>query len=326
MKLRVWAEYISPLEVCKNEIVGLLKEYNVNLCISFPYNSFSKEFSDFLRLYNKEKIEVTLWPLLEDKLGYWPSEKNVDEFIQYINELLKWSQQEKVKFQNIAVDLELPYTQVQKINNSQGLKKLISIFDIYRENKNKKIFAQASEKYKQLLNILHSNNIKTITAVCAEIAEDIVLGEEKLQDILETPITTVEWDLLSFMMYNSMLIGYSKGIISKKDAAWLLYSRCKDLRMNLGDRAALSVGVTYKGKLGNEPYYKSPDEMKLDISAAKAAGINDIAIYNLEGILKYKNPSEWFKMILSTKPKKPKFSLKANILRFILQCVIKTLL
>ncbi len=326
MKLRVWAEYISPSEACKDSIVNLLKEYNVNLCISLPYNNLSKELSDFLILYNKENIEITLWPLLEDKLGYWPSEKNADQFISYIKELIDWSNQERVKFQNIAVDLELPYTQVQKINNSPALKKLTSILNIYKENKNKKIFIQSSEKYRHLLKMLHKNNIKTITAAIAEISEDIVLDEEKLQDILETPVTTVNWDLLSFMMYNSMLVGYSKGMISQKDAVWLLYSRCKDLNKKLGSRAGLSVGVTYIGKLGNEPYYKSPNEMKPDISAAKAAGISDIAIYNLEGVLKYKHPSEWFKMVLTEKAKIPQFSLKAEILRSLLQNSIKLLL
>ena len=46
-----------------------------------------------------------------------------------------------------------------------------------------------------------------------------------------------------------------------------------------------SVGLTGVGALGNEPHYTQPADLAHDAAALKAAGVDDFAIYNLEGIL-----------------------------------------
>jgi len=55
----------------------------------------------------------------------------------------------------------------------------------------------------------------------------------------------------------------------------------------------------------------------------KEAGINDIAIYNLEGILRAKNPSDWFEIVLNTPPKKTVPTMKMKIFRAILKSMAK---
>jgi len=41
-------------------------------------------------------------------------------------------------------------------------------------------------------------------------------------------------------------------------------------------RAGVSIGCTAAGKLGDEPYYATPEELLPDMRAAKAALIDDI--------------------------------------------------
>ena len=79
-----------------------------------------------------------------------------------------------------------------------------------------------------------------------------------------------------------------------------LYEVGRELRRHLGDRAAASIGLTGVGVLGSEPHYARPDQLEPDVAALKAAGIEDLAIYNLEGILTSPQPEAWFEMIRTT--------------------------
>lgn len=315
MKLRVWAEYFTPEEAIRKNVIELLKKYNVNLCIATPYGCLNKEWADFLRIYQDEGIEVTLWLLLSDELGYWPSERNVEDFSKYIESVFEFAKTYNVRIPCIAVDLETPIYQANTILRANGLKKIPALLRVYKENKNKKRFDYATKKYSELLDKIHQNNAKTIVAAMHWVMEDVAVGGTKLQDIMETPITTVDWDVISLMIYNSMFVGYTKGLINFADAHYLLYNYSKEAKEKFGERASVSLGVTYIGKLGDEPYYEEPSFMTGDVQAVKSAGINDIAIYNLEGILKSEKPEEWFELVLNTEPKIPPPTLKIKIFR-----------
>jgi hypothetical protein len=323
MKLRVWAEYFTPLDAMKKEVRELLKKYNVNLCIATPYGCLNEEWANFLKTYQEEKIEVTLWLLLSDELGYWPSERNVDEFSEYIDSIFEFAKKYNIQIPCIAIDLETPIYQANKILSEKGFKKIFTLLKIYRENKNRERFYYATKKYSEILEKIHRNNTTTIVAAIPWIIEDVVAKNIKIQDILETPVTEVDWDVISFMIYNSMFVGYSKGFLSFEDARYLLYLYAKKAKENFKERAGISVGVTSIGKLGNEPYYETPGLLKPDIEVVKSAGIEDIAIYNLEGILKSKNPEEWFEIVINATPKIPPSTLKIKILRKIVRTILK---
>jgi len=113
--------------------------------------------------------------------------------------------------------------------------------------------------------------------------------------------------------------GYSKGLIPYNVARWQLYRDAKKIVEGLGvERASVSLGVTWTGVIGNEPYYEKPSDMIPDVEAARAAGIKHVWIYNLEGILKAKRPAEWFEVVADTPAKVPAESFKttaSNVVR-----------
>ena len=74
----------------------------------------------------------------------------------------------------------------------------------------------------------------------------------------------------------------------------------------------MAVGQTLSGE-GKAPVYGSPKELAKDIAALKAAGIKHFCIYDLEGILKSKDPEGWFKAVLETKAEKPRITWKARV-------------
>jgi hypothetical protein len=116
------------------------------------------------------------------------------------------------------------------------------------------------------------------------------------------------------MWYVSMLTGYSRGFIPYGVARWHLFRDAQTVVGHLGiERASVSLGVTWTGVLGDEPYYKEPEHMRPDVEAAKAAGIKHIWIYNLEGILKAPRPADWFEMIQNARPVPPRKGLISRL-------------
>lgn len=326
LKLRVWAEYFSPQDAIQKKTIKLLKKYNVNLSINFPPTALNDNYAKMLSKYTEEGIEVALWVLLSDESGYWIHEQNADIFHQHLEKIFDWADKNQLCIPWIAVDLEPPYYLLQKIEQSPWYQTIPEILKILHENRNPKRFASATKKFRKILELIHNNKAKTLAAVSNLVAEDIVTKQKNIQDLSETPVSTVEWDVLSFMIYNSMSVGYSKGFISYRDSRWYLYDVCKDMKRKLGERAAISIGTTYIGKLGNEPYYQNPEDILPDVEAVLAAGINDIAIYNLEGILHSKKPEKWFDCVLDAMPKVPKRSFKADLFRKTLQAIDKYIL
>lgn len=325
IKLRCWAEYLPQEVVMREEVVNLLKKYNVNLSIATPYGSLDEKWANFLRYYEEQGVEVALWLLLPDSLGYWPSERNADEFSQYLDEVFQFAKLHNLKVPWIAVDLEMPIYQGEKVLRSPRGKKLIELLKIRRENKNLKRFKIATKKYEEIQDKINNFGAKTLVAAHHFVLDDVEADGVRFQDIMETPVSVVKWDVVSFMIYNSMNVGYTRGFISPADAHYLLYDYAIQAKKHFQNAAGVSIGVTDIGKLGDEPYYQEPYQMIHDVEATKAAGILDIAIYNMEGVLKAKNPADWFEIVLNTPAKVPPPTLRAKILKGLLRLAARLL-
>ncbi|HOO55852.1 MAG TPA: hypothetical protein PLN69_03450 [bacterium] len=325
MNIRVWAEYFSPEEALDKKVTDLLKKYDVTLGMAFPPGSINDSYAAMLAEYQQLGIPVMLWVLLPDESGYWACESNANEFTGYTSKIFDWADEKGFGIPWLAVDLELPHGQMERMKNAKGLGVLKSIYSTIAENRNRGRFYTASAEYNRLIETLHSRGTRVLTAAASQVAEDILTGTIGTQDIMETPISTVNFDVISFMIYTSMISGYSKGLISPRDARWYLYRVMQDMKEMIWDRAGVSIGVTYTGKLGDEPYYESPEQLKPDMQAVKAALIEDISIFNLEGIVRSPQPEAWFETLIECEAAVPQKSLKVNAVRKMLQAASKIL-
>ncbi|MGB4682343.1 MAG: hypothetical protein WBH65_07475 [Dethiobacteria bacterium] len=315
MKLRVWAEFITPREAADPAVVALLRRYQAHPCLAVPHGKLGEDYARFVRAYGEAGLEPALWPTLSDESGYWPNERNAAEFFQYVRRIFEWADEEKLSIPWLVVDLETPLYQWQEIDGAKGLKKARTALRVFRSNRNRERFAEAVQIYRELQAFVNSRGCRTLVPVMPFIELDLRQQATKLQDYLEAPVTPIPWDVVTVMQYNSLFSGMSKGLLRLKEAPYYLYLLCRNMKEHFGGRAALSVGLTSTGKLGNEPYYRHPEEMQPDIAAGLAAGIDDIAVFCLEGILKHNRPESWFEMIRGTAPAVPPRSRRVERLR-----------
>jgi len=313
MIIRVWAEYLTPEDFLDKKTMELLKKYDVKLGIAFPPGSMTPEYVRVLGEYGRNGVSVALWPLLDDSLGYWPNELNVIEYSDYVDGICAWADENKVGFDWLAIDMEPPYLMMEDFKTGGLKEKLGVVRRVLGENRDRGRFYDAGAAFNRLVERLHARGVKVAAAAADMAVWDMKMGTVGFQDALETPISTINFDLISPMVYTSMIVGYSKGLVSPGDARRHLYSVARDLKESVWNRAGICIGVTWTGKLMDEPYYETPRDLLPDMQAVKAALIDDISIYNLEGILRSPRPEEWFETLIAAEPKTPERSLKVDI-------------
>lgn len=316
MKLWVWAEYFTPEQAIEENVISLLKKYDVTLSIATQSHHIDDNFARMLDLYHQNNIDVSPWLLLPDEKGYWPNKTNVDDFGTMIRDLFDWTERKGLHLPWLSIDLE-PSVEFADVlsGGSKFLSRSKLAIEFYRRaRKGRKDFTEASKKYQQLLDDIHGHQCKALAIAFFFHIDDIRKKREKFQAFFGLPVTTVQWDRVSLMIYNSMMVPMLKGLYNFKDAATFLYHYAKIGKEYFGQRMHTSIGVTWVGKIGNEPYYKKPEEMKMDVEAVRGAGVEEIAIYNLEGILRCPKPEEWFELILKTEPKTFPTNFKLRLL------------
>lgn len=132
---------------------------------------------------------------------------------------------------------------------------------------------------------------------------------------LATPVAGVGYDHLSFMLYSTIMAGYASSWIDQAGARYLLYASALRARACFGRSAGASLGITGPGALGDEPFYADIEHMIDDIAWLRAAGIDDLALHGLEGIVS-RGPERWLRSFTTARaaPGPPPRVLSAEVI------------
>ncbi|MBU1670975.1 MAG: hypothetical protein KKF41_06985 [Actinobacteria bacterium] len=306
--LRFWAEMIEPPAVVKRAL-PLLVEYRAGVAVAVFAGSLNKKNAKAFRAILDAGVELTYWPLLDREDGYFPGESNVDAYAQLVNQVLDWAEKEDVTPDALAIDLELPFGQMRQVLDADNpLVRVKNALSVMRGNLGRERYLVAKDGLRELNDSIQDRGVRTITAVLPWVALELEGEHELIQDMTETPVAGIGWDLLSPMLYVSMLAGMTNGIVTEEDANWLVYDACLRLRSRFGGRAGVSLGLTGSGVLEDEPTFDEPEGLLVGLRAALAAGIRDVSIYNLEGVLDHDDPRVWLDAIRGAKPRVPEKS------------------
>lgn len=150
-------------------------------------------------------------------------------------------------------------------------------------------FAAAVDRWRQTMRVT--------TAVMPILAFE--LHGQWLQRLLGTPMTNLAVDCHSMMAYTSLFEGWSRGLVNRRRAEALLVACARLTRRRFGTRAALSLGTVGTGVFGDEPSYRDSAELRRDVELARAAGIDELSLYDLGGIVR-RGPAEvWLEALAS---------------------------
>ncbi len=293
----VYCEILSPTDLSSPEILDLLGKYKVTVGQGVLFYDQMGNFN-FRRLFNcleladrlqEVGVSLALWPLLPKSMGYWINERNLDQFDRLTDSLLEGFHRFGNKPELIIADIETPWNQLAStfMPGPRLWEKILNILMMYIGNRNPTRFAWSVSRLTEIVNKLHHEDILVSCAVFPLLVADLCTKGDMLQDVLEMPVFKVPFAKLNLMFYNSYISKEAPIFIPPGSEQRALYEYGFEMRHHFGENGWLTIGSTWEGVVpGNEgKAYRAPEDLIPDIMAAKAAGIENLWLYCLEGVL-----------------------------------------
>ncbi len=139
-------------------------------------------------------------------------------------------------------------------------------------------FEKATRQFQHLVDMMHARGTRALCVALPLSFSDLHDGKNLLQDFQTTPVQTVSWDWINYMIFAEPF----KAILDHNDYVHLIHTYCKDFAAHHGDKASICFGITGFGK---EFHQIDPELYLKEFNASLACGVNKLGIFCLENIL-----------------------------------------
>ncbi len=301
----VTSEFLPYSKLIEPVVINLLKNQHFGLCLCIRENLLNEELDRLCRLYTKAGIPLIFWPLLPEQEGLYLNKYSITEYYQYLDTVFDWLESRGHHIFGLLVDVEPDY-QKPKPGSSPIIDNIWnSIRDMDEAD-----FKEAITGFRQIIAKIRKHGCQAIGAALPFVCNDKLEHSEVWQDYWGGPVAMVEWDVLVFMLFGSWFVQMG---LSWPNAHYLIYDYTEAIRKFWPNKAVVALGVTTPGTGAEKDLYQSPAQLSEGVSAVKAAGISNIAIYDLKGILDSPNPAAWLKKVQVAKPLIPGTDKKSSV-------------
>jgi len=311
--LTLWSEFLSYAQVESHlaELEGRNAALNIAVHANDPH------YEELVHLYQQAKkygVSIRPWLLLDTKDLYWFNKWNLQASGEFVHIFLEEMRSRGVNPDWLIFDVEprqditdqlIDVVQKQPDQPSNGLLDIFTLTDELGEaldvlthwSEDVKL-TEATLYYQNLLNELHSQGVKVEVVTTNFVLHDLADHKHRAQSAFGIAITEVPWDRVSFMLYRIEI----QRILGKVTSN-VVYQYGLRARRYFGNRAVIAVG-----EVGHVQFphpmegFGDPQDLHNDIAAAKAAGVDEIEIYSLDGMVE-KGLDYW---LTPTKVKNPK--------------------
>jgi hypothetical protein len=291
MAFSVWAELMDDDAV--EAAFGALAAQGVGVGLSLP--SVRVGDAGFAKLTRKAAgagVPVRIWPLLSPEHGYWIGETNVAETRDLMASLLAWrSRRGGPVFDGVSFDLEPDFQYSEALRRCARLRPDRAL-SLLLNNVTPTRFAKARASLARTVQTLRRAGI-VAHAVTYPVVLDQAVGDTTLEDALSIPVSGIDWDEVSFMVYQTP--------IAQLTGRWfgpaLVRSYARTAVERFGDRAGIDLGVVGDHGVGLDAgdRYPTPSALAADLAASRGAGIplERTRVYGLAGVLDSGGVEAW---------------------------------
>lgn len=276
MRRRVWCETLPLAEVGSPEVIALLARHRLELLLAVrPWELDA--LGEVVTRLRAAGVWVGLWPMLADADGRWASVHSAAAFVAFADQALAAAPDAD----ELVVDLEPPIATLARWRDARPARRPRVPRGAYVAARSRLVAATSR----------WGASRRVSTAIIPALPFEI--GGEWMQRWLGTPATALPVAAHSVMMYTSLAEGWSRGLVHRRGAERLLAACARRTVARFGARAALSLGTVGPGAFGDEPSYRDPDELARDVAIADAAGVRELALFELGGVLRRAPAAAW---------------------------------
>jgi hypothetical protein len=226
--------------------------------------------------------------MLSDNKNRWASARNAGAFVAFVRDTVDALTASGAPPREVLLDLEPPFAHARALaagaGGGGGGARSFASASRPRRGAGSAAMDAASNELAAAVVELHAQGIATASAVWPLVALDPP-GARGWQALLGTPVDALATGRVSAMVYTSILEGWSRGAIRRRDATALLSAASTRVVRRWGDVAGMSLGCVGTGALVDEPTYRDPSELAEDVEIARAAGVRDLSLFDLGGVL-----------------------------------------
>jgi hypothetical protein len=289
-KRHVWCEEPSPEVLGRREVLDALVERAIQPIVAVTPSTRASLPGIAARLRDAG-LPVAIWPMLEAGEGRWASLHTWPRFVEHTERTLEMLAREGVSPDELAIDLEPPIATMRRMLSGRMLSGRVLSGRMGRD-----AVAMPRARAEDVARWLDARRRDGLR-LSAAVVPLTIAGSDRVargwQRLFGTPVHGHAYDRVSAMAYSSLVEGYSRGLLQRRDAVAFVADAAIDAARALGTRASLSLGCIGRGVLGDERCYRSPAELAQDVAIARAEGIEDLALYALEGALRRGPLEEW---------------------------------
>lgn len=292
---RVYSETLPYADLVRPRTIALLARYRLELVLAVrPWDE--PELPRVARALRDGGVPLSVWPMLSDDDGRWASVHNAPQFCRLALSVCDALEAAGTPPRDVLFDLEPPFAQARALASMgsreppapAGLAGLAS--GLVRSAT--PAFDAASRALGRAVAEIHARGIATSTAVWPLVALDRPGGRE-WQSLLGTPVDALGAGHVSVMMYTSLLEGWSRRTLRRRDVTALLAAATARAVRRWGSAAGISLGCVGTGALEDEPTYRHPRELAEDAAIARAAGCDRLTLFDLGGVLAREPAEAW---------------------------------
>jgi hypothetical protein len=285
MRRRVWCETLSFAEMLDPAVIKLLSRDNLDILVAVRPQQV-EEAADAVSQLQGHGLFVGAWPMLDNQDGRWASASSMLQFVEFADRVAQLCGADE-----IVVDLEPPFDRMKNWKTMRAAPKTSPQRTLE--------FARARDELAASVQSWRARGLRVTTAVIPLVAWDLKSPRGGLmQRLLGTPVDALSVDAHSVMAYSSLFEGWSRGLVNRSRAEWMLRMCARRTAQRWGERGGLSLGTVAAGAFGDEPSYRDVSELRRDVELATAAGIAELSLFDLGGVVRSRDPYEWINALV----------------------------
>jgi hypothetical protein len=290
---RIWSEHVPFDVLTRPAVLDLLSKRSVGVLVAVQPHQ-RRRVPDLLSRCADRGVDLALWPLLDDSEGRWPSDANAGAYRGHLLRMLDRVAECGSRPSEVIFDLEPPIAWARNFLRLRLWEGRVRLRPAHMD--------RALRHFGSLVVEIGDRGLSTTAVVPPMVLWDPLGPWGGWQRLLGTPVDGPAFKKIIVMAYTSLFEGYSQGLLDRRDSRALLASLCQAAKSRWGHRAAVALGVVGGGALGDEAPYRGAAELADDLSITRVAGLEEISLFGLTGILDRPPTQLWLDALVETEP------------------------